>query len=157
MNDLTIRQLACYLGTGVKFRMQEQYNLNCNDEIMELNSRNFDWVVNKWNEYSYKLILRPLADLTKPCLDGGKVPIVELFEITFPNHKPQSGREYNYTQNEYNASCSHFGTVNEFTLLLKFIDSHSYKIVNWLHEKHFDTQNLIGQNLAIDINTLTKE
>lgn len=29
----------------------------------------------------WKLVLRPLSDLVKPCLDGGKIPIVELTTI----------------------------------------------------------------------------
>ena len=30
---------------------------------------------------SHKPILRPLSDLVKPCLEGGKIPIVELAKI----------------------------------------------------------------------------
>ena len=40
-------------------------------------SRTIDVII----ENDYKPILYPLSDLTKPCLKGGKVPIVELAKI----------------------------------------------------------------------------
>lgn len=41
------------------------------------------WTVDRviYKLHNYKPLLRPMSDLYKPCLEGGKTPIVELFKL----------------------------------------------------------------------------
>ena len=78
----------------------------------------------------FKPILRPLSDLTKPCLEGGKVPIVELEEMFGQTLK-----------------------TDESMHLIQPITCEPYILIRKLFEWHFDIHGLIPR-YAIDINTL---
>lgn len=113
-----------------------------------------------------KPILRPLSDLTKPCLEGDKVPIEELGKIYEPEGSFEEGyfgwntatggddyQDYYYVINDKlkveiwcgNPEDGGYCTVEENLPL------ESYQ---WLYKNHFDIHNLIGRGYAIDINTL---
>lgn len=64
-------------------------------------SRTIDVVIDN----DYKLILRPLSDLTKPCLEDGKVPIVELGKIV-ELLEPVSYCEITDFKGKLNGSCA---------------------------------------------------
>jgi len=105
---------------------------------------------------SFKLILRPMSDLYKPCLESGKIPIVEIYKMMFllPYLK-----DYTVENN-----CLKFGN-HSFEWMVEFngfslngdVAYILLEVANFLDENHFDWRhNLIRNNLAIDINTIEK-
>lgn len=152
-NNLTERELACYVGTGVKVRILQNGKLRTDRELdgALLDAIIWNQTKQRFPELTHKLILRPPSDLTKPCLEGGKVPIEVLFELcTKLQNKEFSHIDIKETFIEiYNLESGDFMKI--FT---DRVTINSYDVVNWLHENHFDTQNLIGRKLAIDVNTI---
>jgi len=109
-----------------------------------------------------KPFLRPLSDLTKPCLPDGKIPIVELAKI--------SSSIYNYDEayQDDNVIISQDGGSSRFILNIHSmsfyiqngygdidIANHQLQLFQKLYEWHFwlGNQSRFGQDI-IDINTL---
>ena len=80
-----------------------------------------------------KFIMRPLSDLTKPCLEDGKIPLEELAVHLFDREM----RDYFYNNVPK-------GSVNGIPFWV------SQKLFEW----HFDMFNLIEEGIAIDVNTV---
>lgn len=88
----------------------------------------------------WKLVLRPLSDLIKPCLKGGKVPIEELEEL-----------EQCYVGINFIGLIIEQKVDHEFI----YVTDVSDKLLDKLHQWHFflGDQSLFGKEI-IDINTL---
>lgn len=90
------------------------------------------------------LILCPLSDLTKPCLEGGGVPI-DLFDVY-----EEGNFEFTYIQTyRLIVDIAKHGITHDVKWL-------PYGVIQKLYEWHFDIHVLIQQGYAIDINTITK-
>jgi len=158
--QLTERDLARYVGTGVKVRSGvNTYTLVGNS----VGTNIFAMTMSMYNVLSNddcKLILRPLSDLTKPCLEGGKVPVVELFKRKYKNDAKFKGDVNNANELKYQlknmvADCwlSNNGIIYyRLTIELYNISGNPHWIIEQLHLWHFDTG--LDKNLWIDINTL---
>lgn len=121
------------------------------------------------NEFkSYLPILRPLSDLTKPCLEEGKVPIVELGEMLgykgLSAYEIDGVIEYGWTQhNMYDSQGYAFGWSKElmtFGVWYDEIDGNPIEticnvgVINQLYKWHFDIYGLIEKGYALDINDI---
>lgn len=138
-----------------------------------------NWIYAKDN-YCYLIedvifVLRPLSDLTKPCLDGGKVPIVELGKIA-ELLKPISFSEMTTFKGELNGVCAidrydhqwlMFDFKEGFSMwhkphgysdyVLTLLD-HQLQLFQQLYKWHFwlGDQSEFGESI-IDINTINNE
>lgn len=110
-------------------------------------------------------MFRPLSDLTKPCLPGGKIPILELAKIVFdkrdnPNEFLFQSLKENTVFIAFPDKRNVFGYDSNTKSFFSSSSGLAASVVNqlalfeWLYEHHFDVKNLIGHNLAIDINTI---
>ena len=90
----------------------------------------------------FKLILRPLSDLTKEIEHNGEkfVPIAKFYSLTSVDLELINIEEWH----------------EELIYLLKTDSPYQLSQFNMLLEWHFDIYGLIEKNLAIDINTLEK-
>lgn len=115
-----------------------------------------------------KPILRPMSDLYKTCLEGGKIPIVELAKITgnlFIDYKVAG----EYIEGIFTCGVKFYDDVDENYYVFGWDNVNGFGLHNRdyneilfvpnqlllfqkLYEWHFDVNNLIGQDLAIDIN-----
>jgi hypothetical protein len=92
-----------------------------------------NWSPENTQMHNYKLVLRPLSDLTKPCLDDMKVPMIELAKMFDMNVVEYCFIEQNPT----------------------LIESTSrYPVVQQLYKWHFDIHSQIEKGYAIDINSI---
>ena len=155
---LELKHLAPYL----PYKLQLRY---CNDDLIyELTSLSKPYKTNNklflTGEYKpvgasykkirsfinsddneFKPILRNLSDLTKKIEVNGKkfVPMDEFWQMF--------GGGYNESAQET--------FIEDFLCEIKLnVMNQSFGVIQKLHEWHFDTQNLIENNLAVDINTL---
>lgn len=111
-----------------------------------------------------KPLLRPMSDLYKPCLEGGKTPIVEIakaiglkfriydigdksVDLYLTERKGQKSRFWydDFKTGTFCLTIYGYGKVNQ---LVGF---------NYLFSHHFDVFGLIDKGLAIDINRLNQE
>lgn len=114
---------------------------------------NFGWG-NAKEKDEFKVYLRPLSDLTKPCLEEGKTPIVELANEMGHGVKWNISKGGNFAEDQY-------GRLFEVStgILSFYIDDNvvmdQLPLFNWLYEHHFwlGDQSRFGQDI-IDINTL---
>jgi len=165
---ITLKEIAGYLPYGLKVIYTGNGKpFKGTKRIEELTIQNLELMLflNKRAP-----LFHPLSDLIKPCLDGGKIPIVEMLKICYKNI-------YNYYPE---IKCtSFFGEDLSFEVIaydedrerMLFIwDVHmtsfafcvngnamfinQLQLFDWLYEHHFDLHNLIGENLAIDINSI---
>lgn len=156
MNKLELKHLAPYLPYGLK---GVSY-YNGKPLIREVTVNNVLAYVN--GEITAKIALRPLSDLVKPCLPEGKIPIVELLKLSneswFKGHPDGKYSEVNCEQNGWHikAYVRYHATI-DIDLHAGFVWDWPYWVIEWLFEHHFDVNNLIGQNLATDINTIENE
>lgn len=127
-------------------------------------------------KFNLKPILRPLSDLTKPCLEGGKVPIVELAKECF---KACYGFDFKNDKFDVhcNTSSSNYSTIFrdekdyvfainnrdwrfnvEFKTRNMVFDLNVNKIIKQLYKWHFwlGDQSEFGKSI-IDINTINNE
>lgn len=153
-----LEYIAPYLPYNVKaqlyFNGKKQHQVVNSNKTLDL--RTVAFYIENYDHIGFKIILHPLSDLNKPCLEGGKIPIVELANMLKPNlgwhmtgdggHCISSGCDYFFYYDGcwFNLTDSD-GNKQSFNQLdcLKFIYKH-----------HFDIHNLIGRGYAIDINTL---
>ena len=131
MEKLELKHIVGYLPYGLKMinEFEDIWNIN-----MSAFSANLDKVIT-----SSKPILRPLSDLTKEIEVNGEKFVPE---------------EY------FNNNCNKYYLPEYWNAVLfiqaENIFSVNYAIIQKLYEWHFDIHDLIGKDLAIDINTLTK-
>lgn len=114
-------------------------------------------------EYSHEVcmgdvfpILHPLSDLTLPCLEGGKIPIVELANNYRENEEWRvlSSKMFCLAVNKYGFVFDI--DTNEISFSIdECAISNQLPFFNWLYEHHFwlGDQSRFGQDI-IDINTL---
>lgn len=160
-NKLTIEVISAYLPYGVRFQStmdkpEEEYGKQPVWTARGIDILFGDYcITTAQNSDAYaigtcKLHLRPLSDLTKEIEHNGErfVPI-EYFEI---------GDDDNYTY-EFDSGnvklIKTLETISKHNLQfdIKFLP---FEVVKTLISWHFDTQNMIQDGLAIDINTLEK-
>lgn len=108
-----------------------------------------------------KPILRPISDLTKPCLEGFKVPIVELAKIAYPDeewsldaHNNCVGAKDKYIfAYEYNEYSFTLDTITDYAAPLSQL-----QLFQQLYKWHFwlGDQSEFGKSI-IDINTIKTE
>lgn len=166
MKTLTEREMSRYLGTGVKVRQYWETSIG-EDFIIEENdfTLEFKYYADILQSYkdndkpvSFKLILHPLSDLTKPCLEGGKVPIVELLKL-FANKRgfPLKGSKFREDKHWVLAysTNSHLNIDLIIDVCIEDTESNPYWIIQQLHAWHFDTG--LNKDLWLDINTISKE
>ncbi len=112
---------------------------------------------------NYKIVLHPLSDLKKPCLEGGKIPIVELAKIESRDRNWVLGKigfvEWYCSYGKFTFNITIFQgrilSVNH-CLNMKHVQCNNIvEIFQKLYEWHFDIYGLIERGEAIDINTLT--
>jgi hypothetical protein len=108
-------------------------------DIMELKAENLDRLM----FLGRKPILHPLSDLIKPCLPEGKMPAKEMKDDLMMSWCVAYDEAYDII------------TENKETLTAK-VKMLPHEMVEWLFEHHFDVNNLIGQDLATDVNTIEK-
>ena len=104
-----------------------------------------------------KPILRPLTDLIIPCLEGGRVPIVEIFKelVTIPDNTETKC----FIQGGI-AQCR-FEMISECSAIVYGIDVNNvdnspWRVVKLLFKYHFDVEGLIEKGYAVDVNSVTK-
>ena len=148
---MELKEIAPYLAhrPQVKWRRPEDHRYMYSD----LTISDYDFLIRKREG---KLILFPLSDLTKPCLKGGGVPIVELANIAFTNH------EWKLNGREPFAVSQKYGIVFEFDaaygIFLRDDSANAIdqlSLFNWLYEHHFwlGDQDRFGEDI-ININSL---
>lgn len=122
-----------------------------------------------------KPILRPMSDLYKPCLEGGKIPIEIIGKIFEPNgillHEDENLYSYGWNTHVCDDWQGYeIGWIDEYNWFGVFYDTYNYEnqsenftgdilpykkeVLEKLHKWHYDINNLIGQRLALDINTI---
>lgn len=163
---MNLKEIAPYLAYEIKFtRITDNPNyrptetLNCDN-------------IKHWEDGRAKYHMHPLSDLTRPCLEDGKVPIVELAKMAYENicHINENfdsiallseGDSYGiigfYSKERVALTFDKELSWNEFALS---IDSskmmlNQLLLFNWLYEHHFwlGDQSRFEQDI-IDINTL---
>ena len=163
---IKIELIKNYLGTNLMF-YHEQHAANCSDYgiIKAISQRPYGkeevvMVTLSCVKTGYKRtaplknmkpILRPLSDLKK---DRFKQMVQDLYEVDIEFAEYHSG---NTEKEDFTFTITYKLTGDVFTDIIVnrgSVDGTRYKIVKLLFENHFDVFGLIGQDLAIDINTL---
>jgi hypothetical protein len=138
----TIKEIAPYLPYDLGIKI-----LNYKSDYIgiEYSTINGFYYVNNISHFEYKgggtgksigeckLLMRPLSDLTKPCLEDGKIPCEELAVHLF-----------DVDMQDYIINKTTKGNVNGLPFWV------SQKLFEW----KFDMFGLIEKGIAIDINTL---
>jgi len=152
--SLEIKHIIPYFEYGLKIQFAFNRNdgkteeriaeLGCIDLMRNvLRLKNGTIIYHNQTLKSIKPILRPLSDLTKEIEVNG--------EKFVPYQKIESLFDIEDLDKHLNYLVRREDDGNVFISLSK-----QYEIIKKLLEWHFDIFNLIPQNLAIDINTLTK-
>jgi hypothetical protein len=129
--------------TQVKVRKDGDVLVDIESEtLVYISSINDSWI---------KPILRPLSDLTKEMLDEWYNIIAEN-GISVVSYANDLGKNHTLTVS-YKMMGDAFTDIVYSRNSVKYTD---YWICEKLLEQHFDVFGLIGQGLAIDINTLNK-
>lgn len=172
---LELKHLAPYLPYGITIRVfREGQSLFVEDILISGEMLDYLFENSEHRRHSrfiYKPILHPLSDLTKPITHNGEtfVPIYELFknyalrEVDTTNLSDEFGCKME--DDTINLFCNGFLfgydlLDNSFCFLLNEESlpvSNQLEMFEKLHEWHFDTKNLIGQGIAIDLNTVNKK
>lgn len=140
---LTTKHLAAYLPYGVKCQVD--------NKIAELQAvyadgtcTFYDIVEAQQGFKSIKLCLRPLEDMTKQITINGKtfIPLLKVLKL----HPNSANFKYLFCDLEHVKNHSIKSDLTE-----SFIEHCNIEL---LRAWHFDTDNLIPQGLAINLNTL---
>jgi len=166
-----IEIFANYLPYGVNLAVDTIYEGFTTKLVIinDTNSFRNGLKLNQIYEFDAKLILHPLSDLTKPIkVDGyndGKefVPMYELC-VKYACRIPENPEYGTYLLGEKNkVNYKWFFSFDNDNICFELRDNnkeftvHSlpqYELIQQLYKWHFDIHGLIGQGLAIDINTL---
>ncbi|MBB4036579.1 hypothetical protein GGR21_002485 [Dysgonomonas hofstadii] len=147
MRKLELKDIAGYLPYNLLM-----FKENCTS--LSLTTLNYTTLVE--NEVR-KPILRPMSALYKPCLEDGKIPIVELAKIALPYYDWLLEESRNLAITAH-PSMAYFSYKDDSFESSDGWDawhtSHQIELFQKLYEWHFDIHGLIGQGLAIDIKTL---
>jgi hypothetical protein len=84
MKTVQLKEISGYLPYNLKCKIQKGIIASLGGITVVNNYWEFVAVFEGYGEYgsaTFKPILRPLSDLVKPCLEDGKIPIVELAKI----------------------------------------------------------------------------
>ena len=137
---LELKHLAPYLSYGISIEVNFQKQKYITDSWGLKCQR--DYLISEYERgvkkgltlNQVKPILRPLSDLTKEIeVNGEKIIPIRVFE----------------KEEDFESNLQTLKLINNNNL-----DKFPYKWYVKLLEWHFDTDNLIGKKLAIDINTL---
>lgn len=144
---LELKHISAYLPYKLKVSVNHNEYIVTIDDEMDSDSICLTDVI----ENGHKLLLRQLSGLTKEIeVNGEKFIPIEYFEIgDEPSDFP------------YEFDTGNINLIRTLETISKHNVYHDVKylpsiVVEKLHEWHFDTENLIGHSLAIDINTLNK-
>lgn len=162
MRTLELKDIAGYLPYGLKVYDIEEKDIGIID-ILKLEHATTELKFALNNKY-VKPLLKPMSDLTKPILEGGKIPIVELAKICTGivqmDYTITDVLEITLTLPDRYLI---FSCCNGFLLQSKGLKelrktkmfiSNQYQLFDFLHQYHFDCRGLIEAGLAIDINTV---
>lgn len=156
MNTLELKDLKNYLGNGLKILDKVSGNVfvldyskhipTCIKEILGFKKEDFkENRTSLFEVVNDKLLLpifHPLTDLTKPCLEGGKIPIVELAKMLTTTDGCEFDEEF----------------AEEWILKLKKTEL-PYFLCEKLFFWHFwlGDQAYFEKGLIVDINSLNQE
>jgi hypothetical protein len=146
--ELTIKELAPYLPYGLKGIAQDGSNDGAIETIIGWQgseiTTNFDCI----EMDSFKPLLRPLSDLTKPITHNGETFVpMEWFEIGDDNNDSLEYDHGNIKLIRSLESLAKNGFVNDVKYL-------PFGVIEKLLEWHFDIFSFLSNNLAIDLNTI---
>ena len=171
---MELNEISPYLAYGIRVYDEEQENKT--DEVIGifLNTLDFKhWSPENCNIDHYRMVCHPLSDLVKPCLEGGKIPIVELAKMAYGNifHINED-----FTSEEVLSEGENFGLIAfydkervsftvqkechwfEFCFYVDGSELHLNQLTlfQWMFEHHFwlGDQSRFGKDI-IDINTIT--
>jgi hypothetical protein len=162
MEKLTLQHLSGYLPYGLKIEHPTlKIGSRTISELKNLGQTNIEISHRMFVQISdCKPILHPLSDLTKEIEVNGEkfVPLVKM-AIRYAN-----STGYNDKIGMYNGKCYCYSKSSELEFRFDGHDfllkgqrvQQQFKLFEKLYEWHFDIHGLIDNNLAIDINTLTK-
>ena len=161
---MELNEIKHYLGTGLKMWSDEAFPFG-ESEFDKHTIKLEHWNIAGAVDGKIKPIMRPLSDLVKPCLEGGKIPIVELAEIAFPkcsafelsnNERVNMGMGYSFGYRNMDNSFDCKRNFNEKTWDYNCFVPNQLALFDWLYEHHFwlGDQSRFGKDI-IDINTLT--
>ena len=152
---MELKEIQNYLAYGVRFKGKRK-DWASESDIMILCPVDLD---DRWS--NIKLILHPLSDLTKPYLEGGKIPIVELAKMTnininwrtIVNHDGNSSFSVHSVdmKNEFWYGWNSFSEISNSR---RIVGLNQLQLFDWLFEHHFDVYGLIEKGEAVDTNTL---
>ena len=155
---LELKHLAAYLPYGLKYQLKGNFPTkegveNIIEDIRKITP--FDFTLKKVLEWgSCKPILRPLSDLTKQIEHNG----IKFYLMDFIGEEvydfPDSTFDTDYTSYfvDLDVYLTEFQDVKWTDHHLKFLP---YGLIQLLLMLHFDIYNLIPNDLAIDMNTLS--
>lgn len=106
-----------------------------------------------------KPILRPLSDLTKFCLESGKVPIEEIVNLLFDDVnviKTSNKRFECLFDTKYGRNRLVFNTLHLGFTLYPYDDFDQFEALKFMYKHHFDIHGLIEKGYAVDVNSVTK-
>lgn len=117
-----------------------------------------------FSQEDFKPILRPMSDIVNPCLKDGKIPVEEIAKIHIGYDEAIEDSdfkaEYSFSR-QMRIDITWLNPISKERLYSDdlFIQTdrthlNRYWVNEWLYQHHFDIHNLIGQGLAIGINTL---
>lgn len=168
---LSISELKGYLGTGLKCHVMGEWVEGTEDNdtptpivatLGGLKTERVEWVDLDTDQSSYYFviddvfpILHPLSDLTKPCLEGGKVPIIELLKLKHPYNDYNSKYGEISIGDGFPSACYSYRA--NFSIMLNTNDVKNWH--NWIVEKLYEWHFWIGDQSRfkediVDINTL---
>lgn len=190
MEKLELKHLAPYLPYDLKFwnkdrvilRMDKLSRIDYNvwAHVREVNGQADE------NDFNYKdlsslsccgrgyylkqikPILRPMPDLTLPCLDDGETPLVELAKIATRRFLTEEStasfkvvRDFCIIEIQNIEVIFSYTDFMTFTLFNRRYSQHKpvmdqLELFQYLFEHHFDVFGLIEKGLAINMNTLMK-
>lgn len=165
-----LEYIAPYLPYNVKaqlyFNGKKQHQVVNSNKTLDL--RTVAFYIENYDHIGFKIILHPLSDLTKPCLEGGRIPIVELAKMCGYNNLEQfeiDGEiEYGWSEHGLDDYQGYsFGWSRELKTLGVWLDhieglpisiDLNLDVVQFMYKHHFDIHGLIEKGFAIDINML---
>ena len=182
---MELKEIAPYLAYGLKFVIGDIYDTDLRGNIATvLALHSYQKKVGRYycvtEEYlsfcpnldeNIKFIFHPLSDLTKPCLEGGKIPIVELcYMAGFKSSDRIITHEDGVVSCRLMIDPEYKGVLTPCSfsfdnteIIFKAISTtwHSIQIkkqqdlISWLYEHHFwlGDQDRFGKDI-IDINSL---
>ncbi len=169
---LEVKHLAHYLPYGLKLKVDNQFGTYISELVVHSfgNDLRNGININEAINHNAQPFLMPLQYLTKEIEVNGErfIPLIKIAELFVMGVNPRiitstnGGCVVTYKDNgEEYLMLIQF--ISEGTFVLKLLSTgnivriDNFSIFQKLAEWHFDIFNLIGQGLAVDINTLSVE